>query len=394
MRPLALLVVLIVMIGCTPPSSSRVLDNVVARNASAPHLARGEDGTIVLSYLAALEDGSALRYVRLEENRWGEAITVAQGANWFVNWADFPSVVPLGGNQWAAHWLVVKTGGEFAYDAFAAISTDSGINWSQPIALHDDGTFTEHGFVSLFPTEDGRVGALWLDGRDFANPVGSDNRGTQLRTATVSKLGEIRDPGLIDPLVCDCCQTDVAMASSGPVVAYRNRSKQEVRDIYTSRWLDGQWQPGRELAADGWVIRGCPVNGPAIDASGDAVAVAWFTDHPKARVQVAFSADGAETFSAPIDVDAGNTLGRVDVVLFRSGSAVVSWLQGKPSQLVAREVLNDGTVHQLMPIESVSGLRNTGFPQMIEFNGQLLFAWTDASGDKPVIRTRIVSLAK
>ncbi|MEM8499870.1 MAG: sialidase family protein [Pseudomonadota bacterium] len=391
MKPLTVLLLLCLMIACTPSTPNIPLNGVVARNASTPHLARDEDGTIVLSYLSAKETGTALRYVRLEEGGWSNAVTVAEGANWFVNWADFPSVVPLTGNQWAAHWLVEKTGDAFAYDAFAAISTDAGKHWSKPIALHDDGTYTEHGFVSLFSTEEGQVGAVWLDGRAFA-AAANDSPGTQLRTATVSELGHVSNPAVIDPLVCDCCQTDLAMTSSGPVVAYRNRNKQEVRDIYTSRWLEGQWQAGRELARDGWVINGCPVNGPAIDARGDEVTVAWFTDHPTARVQVAFSTNGAETFSDPINVNADNTLGRVDVVLLDTGHAVVSWLQSNPAQLVARVVSHQGAVQALMPVESVGGQRNTGFPQMVEFNEQLLFAWTDASGDTPAIRTKIVAL--
>ena len=49
---------------------------------------------------------------------------------------------------------------------------------------------------------------------------------------------------LIDELMCDCCQTDVALASSGPVAVYRDRSVAEIRDSYITRLIDGRWQNG------------------------------------------------------------------------------------------------------------------------------------------------------
>jgi len=62
---------------------------------------------------------------------------------------------------------------------------------------------------------------------------------------------------------------------------------------------------------------------------GTRVAVAWFTsaaDTP--RVKVAFSQDAGGTFSQPIQVDDGETIGRVDVLLLPDGSALVCWLSG------------------------------------------------------------------
>lgn len=386
-KRLSSLVFALMLVACTPSTSQKSLDGLAAINARTPHLARSPNGIVLLSYVSGVEGEAALRYVTLEGNKWSKSNTVAMGSDWFINWADFPSVVPLDEERWAAHWLVKKEAGSFAYDAVAAISNDGGGHWSQPIALHDDNTLTEHGFVSFYAATDHRVGALWLDGRELAAPVRSSSAATQLRGAVLSERGIESDQGTIDPFVCDCCQTDLAMAVSGPVVAYRNRTSEEVRDIFVSRWLDGQWQAGHEVARDGWVINGCPVNGPAIDARGDAVAVAWFSDHPTAHTSVAFSRDGAKTFTSAIEVAAGNTIGRVDVAMINDDRAVISWLERDPELLVARVVERNGRLGPRMNIADVDDGRNAGFPQMIYLEDRLLFAWTAAHGNTTAVRT-------
>src|SRR5205814_10730752 len=109
-----------------------------------------------------------------------------------------------------------------------------------------------------------------------------------------------------------------------PIVAYRNRSAEEARDIYVTRFTGDAWTVPARVHDDGWTIDGCPVNGPAISASGRNVVVAWFTA-PKDEGQsfIAFSRDAGRTFSAPVRVDDGGSLGRVDVEQLADGSAVV-----------------------------------------------------------------------
>jgi hypothetical protein len=98
---------------------------------------------------------------------------------------------------------------------------------------------------------------------------------------------------------------------------------------------NGQWSDPQSLSKDGWEIRGCPVNGPAISSAGQNVAVAWFTaarDQP--RVDATPSADGGATFGPPILVGDENPIGRVDVIALSSGNALVSWANEIPTSLV------------------------------------------------------------
>lgn len=390
-------------------SIAEVMVSPAEADSSEPHLARGVDGAAVLSWLEHSEAGAALRYSTLTDGRWGRAKTVAQGDNWFVNWADFPSVSPINGDLWAAHWLVKKSGGTYAYDVFIALSQDAGETWGAPFTPHMDNTPTEHGFVSLFPWQEG-VGALWLDGRNMVADGGghgtgshgadsqapSEETGMTLRAALITADQQTPEAYLIDGLVCDCCQTDVAIVPQGPIAIYRNRTSAEIRDIYVSRWVDGQWTKGHSVADDNWNIAGCPVNGPAIDARGDHVVVAWFTAaDEKPLVRFARSRDQAATFSTAQNIADGPATGRVDVALLEDGRAVVSWLQESKEhrgQLAIRLISRDGQPGPILFIAPTVTSRAAGFPQMISHGDELLFAWTDASGDISKVKTSRVKV--
>jgi hypothetical protein len=390
------LVVSLFITGCTRSDRTNVaeLPSPALAGSAEAHLARGPDGTVVLSWLEPTDDGVALRYATHLDDAWSEPRTVAQGADWFVNWADFPSVVPLSETLWAAHWLAKTPGGSYAYDVALAVSSDRGESWSASMTPHTDGTRTEHGFVSLFPWHGG-VGALWLDGRnmieDGDHTGGVAGHGMTLRTATVSANGELADEQLIDELVCDCCQTDVALAATGPIAVYRNRTTAEIRDIYVARHIDESWQAGEVVADDGWEISGCPVNGPAIIANDRVVGVAWFTAaNGHSRVRAALSTDAGATFSNPVDVDAERAIGRVDVAMLDDGALAVSWLRrGLESQgeIVVRRVAPDGTLGLVSVVAKTMTSRPTGFPQMVRDEEALLFAWTHIEDGQSTIRT-------
>ena len=359
--------------------------------SAEPHLAQGPGGAVVLSWLEReSKDGPvALRYSSLTDGQWQTGTTITRGEHWFVNWADFPSVSPITSDLWAAHWLQKKPGGTYAYDVAISLSQDAGKSWSEPMTPHTDNTRTEHGFVSLFPWQDG-VGALWLDGRNM------ESGGMTLRAAVISPGLSITSENLVDDLVCDCCQTDVALVPTGPIAVYRNRTSDEIRDIYISRAIDGHWEEGRAVGDDGWETAACPVNGPAIAASGSEVVVAWFTmANDIARVRYARSSDGAASFSTPIDIDAEQANGRVDVALLDNGNAVVSWLRtgtDNQGELAIRVVSKTGKLGAVQMIAPTSTNRPAGFPQMISTGAQLVFAWTDTSGDQPSVQTALLDV--
>jgi hypothetical protein len=368
----------------------------VGAGSRYPHLAPTNDGRVVMSWLQAQAPGGfALQHATWDQGRWGTPGTVTSGTDWFVNWADFPSVVPVTRSTWAAHWLRQKPGSVYSYDVRVAVSQDAGATWSAPSSPHDDGTPTEHGFVTMYAA-DGAARLVWLDGRHTAG--GHDHGGgagaMTLRGATIGTDGlRVGADVEIDERVCDCCQTDVAVTADGPLAVYRDRSDGEVRDIAVARLEGGSWSTPALVHADGWRIDACPVNGPAVAAAGRTVAVAWFTAPDTPRVRLAFSEDAGRTFAAPLEVASGEVVGRVDAVLLDDGRAIVSWMQQSPAgaEIRVQPFTREGAAGAAVVVASTSVHRSSGFPQMVRAGDGLLFAWTDA-GDPPRIRTAFARL--
>ena len=133
-------------------------------DSGQPRLSVHAGGTI-LSWVERTGSGAVLRFSRLTANGWGPPRQVAAGNDWFVNWADVPSVVQLANGTLVAHWLQKSGPGTYAYDVRLAYSKDDGKSWSPSFTPHHDGTQTEHGFASLFDSPAGGLGVVWLDGR-------------------------------------------------------------------------------------------------------------------------------------------------------------------------------------------------------------------------------------
>ena len=358
-------------------------------------LAVDKDGRAYLSWIERLAKGRfALRFAVREGAGWSEPRTIAEGSNWFVNWADFPSLVTLPDGSLAAHWLVKSGPSAYAYDVHVARSFDGGKSWSKPVTPHRDGTKTEHGFVSMFPSADGQLAAVWLDGREMKEgeehggakgSAGEDHGHGQmtLRYATMRRDGQsfkIEDEARLDARVCECCQTSAAVTSEGPIVAYRDRSDAEIRDISIVRLREGRWTEPKTVYVDKWKIDSCPVNGPSIAADRRRVAVAWFTlaDNDTPHIRLAFSADAGENFSQPIKVDDGDPMGRVSVLLLDDASALVLWLERTKTgaEIRARRVQADGTRDPSITVAASGAARSNGFPRMTRSRDRIIFSWT------------------
>jgi hypothetical protein len=327
-----------------------------------------------------------LRMATRDQASWTQPRTVGEGENWFVNWADFPSVISLNNDSLAAHWLVKSGAATYAYNVNISLSNDGGNTWSKPIIPHLDNTPTEHGFVSLVPLNDGRLGAIWLDGRNMKDMKDEHDESEPLRVsmtlryATIDGSGNISDDAQLDERVCECCQTSAAVTSDGVFAVYRDRSQNEVRDIYSVRQAASGWVSPQTVHPDNWEINGCPVNGPSVAADGRNVVVAWYTGAGGTpHVKVAFSTDAGATFGSPIQVDDGETQGRVDVLLLPDNSALVCWLSGTPEggEIKVRRVESNGSLGAPAVIAKTDISRSSGFPRMARLGNEVHFAWTE-----------------
>jgi hypothetical protein len=363
------------------------LESPAAPGSGEPFVHTSADGSVLMSWIEAGDTSHSVRFARLTGTEWSAPRTIAESSDFFVNWADFPSIIELRDGSLAAHWLKRSGPGTYSYDTWVAFSADGGTSWSDPVRPHEDGTPTEHGFVTLFEVA-GRAAAVWLDGRQHVGWGGEPpRREMTVRYTTFDAAGAPLPSTLIDARSCDCCQTAVAVAAGGPVLVYRDRSADEIRDIAATRLVGGEWTEGMPVHDDRWEIDACPVNGPAIDAAGDRVAVAWFTAaRDTARVRVAFSSDSGVSFDPPIEIDLGSPTGRVDLLLLDDHHALVSWLErsGGAAQVLARTVSIDGRFSEPVSIGGSSPERASGFPRMTRTGDRVIFAWT-VPGEAAVI---------
>ena len=381
---LSCLGILIIVASCNQ-SQPKTINEVKAISSPAtdscaqPYLFTDKNGIVFLSWMEKKNKQSTLKFSTFSGEQWTEPVTIATGNNWFVNWADYPVLISNGNQQLIAHYLEKSGASTYAYDVKYTTSPDNGKTWSDAKILHDDGKQAEHGFVSMMPYGE-KFFVCWLDGRNTVSVDSGSHDGhhgqMSIRGAILTKEGIKENEWELDNRVCDCCQTAVAITTTGPIVVYRDRSENEIRDMSIVRFVNGQWTTPKIIYADQWKIKGCPVNGPRADAIGNNVAIAWFAmKDDKGQVKIIFSSDGGNTFKAPVQIDEGNPIGRVDVVMLDEKTAMVSWMEG--ADIKAIKVSSDGTREKPIMIAASSNARSSGFPQMTKAGNKLIFALTD-----------------
>jgi hypothetical protein len=333
---------------------------------------------------------------------WSPPRAVATSPRLMENWADFPSLIrATDGTLWVQWYEHLEESDGAGYSGWFARSVDGGQTWSSPAPLG-------HEFVSLAPLSSGRVLAVWLESIRSPRPAGSrrlegiipkagepTSASMQLKSRLLAANGSTVREWIVDPDVCTCCQTAlISQPGDEAAVFYRGHTPQEIRDHCSARLTNGTWAAPQRLHEDGWQIAACPVNGPASDAHEGTVCVAWFTlAQGQARVQAKLSRDNGATFGAPLPIDLGHPLGRVEVVTLPDHSSVVLWLESKhgakATGLYARRVFANGSLSAAELLADVSSARTGGFPRAaVCLSGRIVIAWTEVDNGTPT-RTRV-----
>jgi hypothetical protein len=373
--------------------------------ASGPSLALGPPGAAWLSWLETQGSETALRYARFDPRavQWSAAETIASGPDWFVNWADFPALTIGPGGRATAVWFVrnptapAPTGAAPSHDhhgpgyhAMIRRSPDGGKTWGAPTALTTESDSVE--FVSLVTLADGRVLAAWLDGR-------AKKQGGAMQQLYARVIDAAGSDVLVDPAVCDCCQTTLTAFPDGTaLLAYRGRTAEEVRDIRVTRFRGQAWDEPRTLSGDDWRINACPVNGPQLASDGGRVAAAWFTAADNdPRVLASFSPDAGARFLMPLQVSETKPAGRVATTLLHDGAILVTWVD-VAGVLWLRRITPDFSTTDPIALTTAAHGSVKGFPRLAlvrDYVGgkepaQLLVTFTTDTG--PALRTLLVTV--
>ncbi len=375
-----------------PPPWTLTVEPVVTPagpGSSEPQLSASERGPLV-SWVELNDDKYTLKFAERNAIGWSEPHVVASGTDWFATDADTPSVVRLSNGTLAANWMQSTNEELEASNLRLTYSKDDGKTWARSFLPHHDGTTTQHGFATLFDVPGQGLGLVWLDGRQTVKD--RENGPMSIRYAEYDSEWHQRADVPIDAKVCDCCTTTVALTTDGLVAAFRNRTDDEIRDIYVSRLEGDKWTEGKAVHDDGWHITACPINGPVLSAHGKDVAIAWFTTHDnQGQSYAALSTDSGRTWTDPIRLDDASSLGRVDVEMLDDGSAVATWVEfaNKRGQLSARRIERSGAKSPAVVIAGAANGRVSGVPRLARLGNQLVFAWTETpeNGGPPQVKT-------
>jgi peroxiredoxin len=184
------------------------------------------------------------------------------------------------------------------------------------------------------------------------------------------------------------------VTDEGPVVVYRDRSEDEIRDIaLVRREADGRWSEPIRVHDDGFHTDGCPVNGPAVIAEGAFVAVGWYTLGGNGGVRVALSDDGGRSFEAPITLDGADAVGRADLAGL-GGEVAVSWMAAageNGAEIRIARVGSDGAGEPLV-VARTDASRAAGVPRMTRTGDSLFLAYTEPAEGGARIRGALVAI--
>ena len=333
-----------------------------------------------LSWISSKEENIAsLNYSQYKEGRWIKPQVIASGSDWFVNWADFPAHA-INQDLIITSHLKKSASGRYTYDVILNLQKLSGEKIKENFLLNTDGVEAEHGFVSIMANNEKGFFITWLDGRNtIEKKLDGDHKPMTIRFAEITDKGDVIKESELDASTCDCCQTSIAITNDGPIVVYRDRGEKEVRDIYSVKNINGTWEEPNVVHDDGWIINGCPVNGPKVAVNSKNLAVSWFTvsnNHP--LVNVSFSKNNGNSFGAPLKVNDHDAIGRVDVAFLNDEEVIVSYMEVDDigTYLRIKKVSFDGKISEPITISKIDGGRNTGVPQLEIIDSEIFIVWT------------------
>lgn len=374
----------------------------------APDLSQTPDGRLLLGWINRREGRrNALQFASYSVDAgWqSQPRTIAVGRSLLANAADTPHLLATPDGALWVQWLQTRPDAPSGYDTMLARSRDGGMTWAQITRVNEDDTPAEHGFAALWPAAADAAGIAWLDGRAQGGEHGGAGASTehasdaehpaggamQLRANRFTLDMERGTDAVVAARTCDCCQTAVAMTASGPLLAWRGRDADDVRDIVVARLAQTGWSTPQPVHVDGWQVHACPLAGPALAASGTTAVVAWYSAaHDQPVVQLARSLDGGARFATPVVVASGPAVaGRVAVAL-DAQQVWVAWLreQGKGQVLeLARYAPDLSRRLQTFTVATLAtrGMAS-GYPRLVASHGSAWLVWTDVAGGTPHLK--------
>ncbi len=411
LRILVTTVLLLAVLGCSPSPATSQPEAVPAFNfapqpmtplagfgvdsARDPRLAvRAASGSVYLMAVHQMQGGARLGLMR--SNDGGDSFAPPEyiseeGARVSSHGENSPSFAfGLGREQYALFEQMAPGGLTDLMFARAPI----GHGWEKPNKITDKKKPSANVFSGLAVSPRCSVHAVWLDQRDRKNlPPGT----ASVYIASSFDRGATFGPNIsVVEGVCPCCRPSLAFGAKGEIyVSWRHVFEGNERDIAVAVSTDDakSFSTPVRVSPDGWKVQGCPHSGAEMIQRDDRLYVTWYSDGDgkttPAGVRLAWSDDGAQTFSEPV-IASQNILdsnhprlslapdGRLALIFQgRDPMKNDTW---SPTGAFVVDIDRDGSV--TVPVAVPGHTRTVNYPSVAYGSvGRLFVAWSEEGPD-------------
>jgi len=280
--------------ACAPvrpewPQVHEVTPPFLARAAATdPSLAIDDRGRIALTWVTRESAGSDAWIATSADSgrHWSEPVRLNAAPHGVASYAESRPVVAWGENALlVAAWATRRPGNPDASDIAARASRDGGRTWAAEALVnsdHGDSLSGYHGFMAVAVLPGNRPFVAWIDGRASKSQPGEPQRGEIYAARSVDAGATWDADRRVAGEVCACCRLAVASArgSGGRevAIAYRGAAN-DMRDPRLALSTDGgdTFAFDTLVAADHWLLPGCPSVGPALAADTGGGHILWYT---------------------------------------------------------------------------------------------------------------------
>ena len=264
---------------------------------------------------------------------------------------------------------------KFAGFVHYIFSTDKGRTWTSPACIHNDTTGGKsHSFASITRLSDGEIGACWLD--ESLNRSAGGRPVVFAKTNGENKFG---DQLIIDSLACQCCRIAINSNAAGRItVAFRDIND-SIRDmsVCSSDDKGRTFTRAVSFSKDGWVINGCPHNGPSIASGANNIYAAWFTGGPRKGVYYCEMNERKEMLLKQLVSNHGRF---IQLCLMPDGSRILAYNENaeEDGKVHSKIVLNKIADNKTYSTDLSTGKSMASYPVIRSFGSdKVIVAWSD-----------------
>ncbi|MEM8526643.1 MAG: hypothetical protein AAGG68_18515 [Bacteroidota bacterium] len=307
-----------------------------------------------------------------------------------VNEVDAPQLIafPNDRKNLLASWLESNNSRNiYDHHLLFSLSKNESKQWKSPFMPYEGEIPSFYGLARFVPLENGRLLAIWMDGRDTKKEIEDTGRyfpkmdgKMAIYAREIDDKGNKYDEHLLTTEMMPLCPFDAVNTSKGTVLAYRNAQN----NLTIQRYEKETWTTPEIVKKDKWATR-ATIEVPAVAALDNQVALAWLTKSDgQAVFQLAHSEDAGEVFKMVLSQQKEQLHGGIDIVWINSKQLCAVWLEKRENQvvLVLTHLDLSGNILRQEELVKLPMSATQSKPILVKNEEELLIAW------KPTTQTQ------